>query len=176
VAAKAAGRTPVLVTARAVPAGQVLTSADVRSVDLAGAEVLGAFAVSERERVVGRVAALPLAAGVLLTPGVVGASGWPPAGQAVISVVVKPGAGPVVQPGARVGLVVVADTGAGAAPGAGSPPGRPVVGVVAASEDAGAAAGSGSRLVSVVVAATDAPGLAAAAAGGRVALVWLAAG
>jgi hypothetical protein len=48
-----------------------------------------------------------------------------------------------------------------------------VLGVVASAADAGQTQGAGSRVVSVVVAGTDAPGLATAAAAGRVALVLL---
>jgi len=179
VAAKSAGRTPVLVTAREVPAGHVLIRADVRSVDLAGAEALGAFAVTETESVVGRSVMVPLVAGSLLTPRVLGAGGWPPAGQAVVSVLVKPGAGPLVQQGQQVGLVVlpnVAEAGTGPAPGGSAAGGQQpavVSGLVASSADAGQTQGAGSRVVSVVVAGTDAPGLAAAAATGRVALVLL---
>jgi hypothetical protein len=181
VAAKSAGRTLVLVTAREVPAGHVLIRADVRSVDLAGAEALGAFTVTETETVVGRSVMVPLVAGSLLTPRVLGAGGWPPVGQAVVSVLVKPGAGPVVQQGQQVGLVLLPNANAaeaGTGPAAGGPAAggqQPAVvsGVVASSADAGQSQGTGSRVVSVVVAGTDAPGLAAAAATGRVALVLL---
>jgi len=181
VAAKSAGRTLVLVTAREVPAGHVLVRADVRSVDLAGAEALGAFAVTETESVVGRSVMVPLVAGSLLTPRVLGAGGWPPVGQAVVSVLVKPGAGPVVQQGQQVGLVLLPNANAaeaGTGPAAGGPAAggqQPAVvsGVVASAADAGQTQGAGSRVVSVVVAGTDAPGLATAAAAGRVALVLL---
>ncbi len=174
VAAKSAGRTPVLVTARAVPAGHVLAPADVRTVDLAGAEGLGAFAVTDTEKVVGRPAALPLPAGALLTPQVLGATWWPPAGQAVISVLVKPGAGPTVQAGQQVGLVILPDTTTTGSPApANGSQAAPVTGVVTTAENAGQAAGAGSRVVTVLIARADAPALAAAAAAGRVALILL---
>jgi hypothetical protein len=185
VAAKSAGREPVLVTARPVPVGHVLAAADVRSVDLAGAAGLGPFTLADTAQVLGRPVAVPLPAGALLTAGLLGPAGWPPPGQAAVSVLVKPGSGPVVQPGQRVQVLTLPDPAdqadqAGPAVAAGAPPptapaaaAAGVIGVVSDAQDADAVAGAGARLVTVLVRQPDAAGLAASAAAGRTALILL---
>lgn len=102
-----------LAVARPVAAGQVIADGDVRVVRVANASGLALLGADRRTEVVGRTAAVPLAEGSLLTAAQLGPVAWPPAGQAVIAVTVKPGRGPAgLAAGARV-VVLVVPTNAG---------------------------------------------------------------
>ena len=76
-------RLPVLATAHALSAGQVITDGDLTVVRVAAGSGVATTQASARAGVVGRTAAVPLTAGSLLGPAQVGALAWPPAGQAV---------------------------------------------------------------------------------------------
>jgi hypothetical protein len=177
--ASVAGREPVLALARAVDAGQPLAEADLRVVLLAGGGDVGAVPAAARASVVGRPAAVPLPAGGLLTRAALGASMWPPVGQARVAVAVKPGQAPVdLGPGDRVGLVAVMDPAAAAA--APSVPGTSPGAVAAERVATGVVVGvseavdvGGERVLSVLVPASAADRVAAAAADGGLALVGL---
>ncbi|MGW4115278.1 SAF domain-containing protein [Actinosynnema sp. NPDC004786] len=101
-------RQAVLALARGVPVGHVLTTQDLRQVNVAvdpGVAVVGADQVAT---VVGRPMATSLSAGALLTPDAVGAAALPATGQAIAALVLKPGQVPrEVGPGARVSVVFV---------------------------------------------------------------------
>jgi hypothetical protein len=72
-----------------VAAGEVIGQADLRVVQVdAAVELVGA---ADRDMVVGRTAAVPLAAGSLLSPAQLGAPAWPPAGRSVLAVLVPTG-------------------------------------------------------------------------------------
>jgi hypothetical protein len=102
-------RVQVLAVARPVAAGQVIAAADVRAVTAARDPSVALIAVADSGRVVGRTAVVPLVAGVLLTPALVGdAAAFPPAGTVTASLALKPGRYPQgVTAGSRV-LVVLA--------------------------------------------------------------------
>jgi Flp pilus assembly protein CpaB len=68
---QAGQRTPVLVIARSVQAGQVISAADVRVAELGVAPGVASLAATARGRVVGRRAAVPLEEGQVLSPAVV---------------------------------------------------------------------------------------------------------
>jgi hypothetical protein len=71
---------------------------------------------AQRGTVVGRTAALPLPAGVLVSAQQLGQVAWPPAGQSVIAVGIKPGRAPAgLTAGTQVTVIVIPS----AAPGAG---------------------------------------------------------
>ncbi len=113
-------RKPVLVLARPVSVGQVLTTQDLRQVDVAVDPGVSVVDVSQATTVVGRPMATSLSAGALLTPDSVGGAMVPADGQAVAALAVKPGQfPPEVAPGARVSVVFVPEQ-AGTAT---SPPG-----------------------------------------------------
>jgi hypothetical protein len=101
-------RQPVLALARAVTVGQVLTTQDLRQVNVAvdpGVSVVGA---GQAASVVGKTMSVSLPAGALLTPDAVGAPAVPVAGQAVASLSLKAGQfPPEIAPGARVSVVFV---------------------------------------------------------------------
>ncbi len=88
------GRAPVLVAAQPIAAGQVIGGSDVRTVNVGASEGLDLVASIDASKVVGHVAAVPLAPGTLLTTHMVGTSDFPPAGQSVVGVALKAGTFP----------------------------------------------------------------------------------
>lgn len=88
------GRAPVLSLAQPVVAGQVIAENDVQTVRVGAASDLGLVPSIDASKVVGHVAAMPLAVGTLLTTRMVGAAAFPPAGQAVVGVALKAGTFP----------------------------------------------------------------------------------
>ncbi|MFL1427524.1 MULTISPECIES: SAF domain-containing protein [unclassified Nocardiopsis] len=99
-------RSPVLVAAADLPAGHVLTPADVRVVELAGAD--GLPTVSDPAQVVGAVLALPVAEGGLLSEEIVGGDGAQlAANEVAVSAQLGPGRVPSsVRTGSRVVVVI----------------------------------------------------------------------
>jgi hypothetical protein len=89
-----------------VAAGEVISEADLRVARVVPDPVVQLVAASDRGLVVGRTAAVPLAAGSLLSPGQVGAVVWPPAGQSVLAVPVATGRVPAgLAPGSAVSVL-----------------------------------------------------------------------
>jgi hypothetical protein len=89
------GRVPVLQVVVPVPAGQKVTAEDLRATGVAADAAVGLIPESHEDQVVGRIAAVPLVAGDLVTEGKIGPSAvFPPAGQAVASAELKAGAFP----------------------------------------------------------------------------------
>lgn len=156
-------------TARAVPAGRVITDADVAVVRVANPSGLALLAANRRAEVVGRTAAVPLAAGSLLTEGQVGPAAWPPSGQAVIAVPVKPGRAPSgLTAGSRVVVLVVPANGAGQENGKNAGARRAVASVVSVSAGTDQV---GNQFVTLLLSAEAAETVASAS--GDVSLVQL---
>ncbi len=109
VALRANPTVEVLTVARAVQAGARITDADLATASIVPDPAMHVVRARDRAQVVGRSAALPLAAGTLLTQAqLADAAAWPPAGQSVIAVGVKTGRAPSgLSPGAAVLVVVV---------------------------------------------------------------------
>lgn len=150
----------LLVAARAIPAGHVVEGEDLRAVRLRGAEGVSVVPVEEAAGLVGRAAAVPVAAGALIPADLVDAPGLlPPSGQILAAVALRPGAvPPQAGPGAAVRVLP-----APAGQGAPAVTGRPVGGwqaVLVGVEPA--RSGDGGVLVSLQVAEADAVSLAAA--------------
>jgi Flp pilus assembly protein CpaB len=167
----AAGTTPVLVVARAVPAGQPVTAADLRVVEVRAAAGVEVVPQAGAGGVLGRPAAVPLVPGSLLSPGQIGPPALPPPGEVAIAVPVPlPPAG--LAAGSRV-RVLVTPAGGGAAAGAGT--GGGVVLLTPAESATVAQVGqvdaTGVRVVTLLLAAGVGEQVAAAAAAGRVSLV-----
>jgi hypothetical protein len=119
--------------------------------------------------VVGRTAAVPLAAGSLLTEGQVGPAAWPPTGQAVIAVPVKPGRAPAgLSAGSRVVVLVVPANGPGQETGKNAGARRAVASVVSVSAGADQV---GNQFVTLLLSADAAETVASAS--GDVSLVQL---
>jgi hypothetical protein len=152
-----------LAVVRPVATGEVIADADLDVVRVADTSGLALLRADQRGEVVGRTAAVPLAAGSLLSSGQVGPSAWPPAGQAVIALPVKPGRAPAgLTAGSRVVVLVVPPAnvaqGTGAASGA-SGTRRAVATVVSVTAGADQAGG---QLVTVLLAADAAEAVASA--------------
>ncbi|WP_239341697.1 SAF domain-containing protein [Frankia sp. CiP3] len=176
--ARAGGRRPVVALARAVPAGATITEADLRTVTVAGADGLALVAEADRRAVLGRPAAVPLAAGSLLAAGQVGAAVVPAAGRAVVGIAVKAGQYPPrLTAGDHVHLVIgsaVATGPASAAVTSSAPPGEggvplSVPGIVLGVDPA--ADGGAGAVVTVEVSAGPADMVAVAAGAGQVGVV-----
>lgn len=89
------GRVSVLQVAVPVPAGQKVTAEDLRTTDVAADAGLGLVPASQESQIVGRITAVPLVAGDLVTESKVGSSAvFPPVGQAVASAELKAGSFP----------------------------------------------------------------------------------
>lgn len=120
-------RTSVLVMARPVAAGEVITAADVHTVPVAVGGGIDAIPATQAADVVGRPAALPLAAGALLGGAAVGPSLFPPAGKAVAAVGLKPGMYPLhLAAGDKVQVVLPTQPTPVTPPKPGSSPASPV--------------------------------------------------
>ena len=110
------GSRMVLATARAVGVGQVLSASDVRQVSLPADSDIRAVDASAAPTLIGRLLAVALPAGAVLTPESFSGAGTPPAGQAIVAVALDPGRLPAeVAPGDQVSVVVAAVATAGAA-------------------------------------------------------------
>ncbi len=157
--------------ARAVNAGQTLTTADVAVVRVAAEAGVATVPASQLSSVVGRTAAVPLVAGSLLAPDELGAAAWPPSGQAVIAVPVKAGHAPSgLGAGTQVLVLVVpaGPAGAGAAPSAGSGQGQVVQALATVVSIEQAADQSGTTVASLLLTTPNATRVVSA--GGE---VWL---
>jgi hypothetical protein len=163
-------RVQVLAVARSVAAGQAITSADLTQVSAAGDSRVPLIPATQAEHVVGRTAVVPLVAGTLLMPSLLGEGAFPPTGKVTASVALKPGQYPQgLAAGARVAVYVSANAQAaqtapsGAAGGA--TPAR--LQAVVLNVDLGGD-GQGATVVTLLLDAADGPRLAAAPAGGVV--------
>ncbi len=139
-------RVPALEVVRPVAAGQRLSASDLASVSVAVPASLPTVPVAEAARVIGQIAAVPLAPGSLLAPGDVGRVAAPPPGEAVVGVSAAPAGLPAggVSVGASVEVVLTGppgspDTAGAGATGAG---GAPVLGSASPGASAGTSAGS----------------------------------
>lgn len=152
-------RTAVLALARAVSAGHVLTDSDLTVMQIVPDPALGALPESQRSAVVGHSVRLPLAAHSLLSQDVLGPTGWPPPGQSLIAVSVKPGHAPVgLTAGAQV-LVLIVPTPTTTAGGSTN---SAVPQASAAVYEVGTPDSSGTTVVSLLVTNDDAKRIASA--------------
>jgi hypothetical protein len=104
----------VLAVARSVTAGSMLADADLSVKRIVADPSLDVLPASQRAQVVGRVAAVPLLAGSLLTGQELGAVTDPGSGQSLLAVGVKPGHFPAgLGAGASVLVLVVPSSGGG---------------------------------------------------------------
>lgn len=177
--ASAAGdNRPVLAVAGTVTAGQQITDADLKVVQVAAGSGLTPIPDSARDTVVGKYARIELAAGTLLVEGQLTDKAVPGAGQQLIGLELKPSQLPsrTLRPGEQVQLVITSDPRNVTLDGKGaqgqslpSPPTFPatVAGV-------GTAASDGRIVVDVVVATANGPGLLERASQGRVAIALVA--
>ncbi len=139
----------VLAVTTAVAAGQPLSADDVVAVAVSAESGVPLVAASDLATVIGRTAAVPLVRGELLAPRLLGPASFPPDGQAVIGIDIKPGQAPAgLQPGST---VLVLATPAGSDSATAAPVAAPAVQASVMSVDV-AADGSGDLVVSLLVA------------------------
>jgi hypothetical protein len=162
----ASDRHPVLVVSRAVAAGQVLQSADVRDEMVAVGPGVNTIPAADRTRVVGRTAAVALSPGGLLNNGQLTDGHQVDSSLAVLGASLKEGQYPSgLRSGDRVLAYVIPPD---SASGESSIP-KPIDATVVKVEQG--VDSSGSIVVSVAVAPGDAGVLTAAAARNRLSLV-----
>lgn len=162
-------RRAVLVVARPVTAGSVITAADLREVRVSADPTLRPVRAENRRSVVGRVAGVDLVPGTLVTRRQLATGPALPAGRAIVGLALKAGQLPSgLRAGDAVLVVLVPPAGAaGVAPDSESAVLDDVrVAAVGEAEDA-----AGATVVSVNVPAADAAAVATAGADGRVSLV-----
>jgi hypothetical protein len=173
-ALSAGAKHDVLALARSVPAGRLLTAADVRTVRVAADSSVATVPAAEESSVVGQRTAVDLVANSLLTNAAVGGAAVPAKGQALLGVALKPGQLPArpLSRGDQAELIPTPPT--ATATSSGSASDSSAVTPVPVTVDAEGAAGSdGTTVVDLVLAADAAPKIAAQAAAGQLALVLL---
>lgn len=168
---RAGDRVEVLAVARTVPVGQTINAADVTVARVPADPVLAPVPAAQRDRVVGRVAAVELRPGTLLTADEVTDTAVPGAGEQLVGVAARPGQLPArgLRPGDQVLAVPVPGDQARAdetAAGAGEPVSGRVVQV-------GPPDGEGVVTVDLLVGQDTGARLAGLASTGRLALVLL---
>ncbi len=113
VATRLGATEPVLVLARPVAVGQVLTEQDLREEAVATTTGIEAVSAAAMPEIVGRPVAYSLPAGTLLTRAVLGAPQVPPPGQAITAVALDAGRFPPdLAPGTHVTVVAAANSAA----------------------------------------------------------------
>ena len=172
-------RVAVLAVVRVVPVGQGITGGDLRVARVAEDSALTPVRASERDRVVGRVAAVELRPGTLLTAEDVTDATVPGAGEQVVGVALRAGQLPArgLRPGDPVLVVPVpGDQSTSNGSGATATVGPTGDSVRARVVQVGAATTAGTVTVDLVVGQDVGERVAALASTGRVVLVLLPAG
>lgn len=176
---RAGHRVDVLAVARPVPVGQTITADDLVVARVAADPGLQPVPAGQRDQILGRVAAIELRPGTLLTGGEVTDTAVPGPGQQVIGVAAGTGQLPArgLHPGDRILLVPVpgdsTTAAGGSATAADGPSGQPIPAQVI---DVGPADVNGRSTVDVLVGSEVGPRVAALASTGRLALVLVPAG
>lgn len=165
----------VVAVADTIHAGQTITGADLKPVNISSDSELQTIPASQQSTVVGQVALLDMAAGSIVTPESYGESVIPAKGQAVVGLSLTPAQMPAgsINVGDQVSLVAVGDDGSGTFSDSAEVIEGTVVGLSVPRADgtSGGDPQTGNSVIDVSVPTNTAPGLAAKAAGGKVALV-----
>ena len=173
-------RQSLLAASHAIAAGHVLQAGDLRVVDVSTDGGLSFILASDESSLLGRPAAVPIAAGAPLTTSEVGAAPAAGPGQAVVGVLCKAGQYPPgLAPGDTVELVdaggaagTTSQTPATAGPTVTAPTlTATVIGVDAPTDTA-----TVGMVISLRLSAEDAPSVARAAAAGTISLILIAPG
>ena len=165
-------RSPVLVVARPVAAGTALTDADLTVAEVSADPALDPIPLSARDSVLGRTAAVDLTPGTLLVDAAMGQARVLDAGEAIVGIEVTAASAPTgtMAVGDRVQLV---ETAAPGSTGTAAASGRAVLadGRITDLGGTSTTSSSGAVRLAVAVPAAAAPSIAAASAGGRIAVV-----
>jgi len=162
---------PVLLVTAPVPAGTVITSADVGTTTVASGPGVQVIPARQLSQVVGLVAATSLRPGTLLAPSELTSKLSPAPGQELVPVAVKPSVLPASGLAAGDQVLVVATPAAAGSSGAGAAPAlnHPVAAVVQAVN--AVTNQDGFDVVDLLVASGSGPAVAEQASTGQVALV-----
>jgi hypothetical protein len=173
-AANVGHRRAVLVVTRSVQAGSVIKAADVGEVRISVDPALHTIPASQRDRIVGEVAAVSLVPGELVTLGQLASGPRLVAGQAVIGLSLRPGQFPAgLRPPDQVMVIDAGPTAEGST-GASATPSVPAVLVDRAEVfSVGLAADGQTTVVSIITSQSLAPGVVEAGAKAGVSLVLL---
>ncbi|MFZ4585345.1 MAG: SAF domain-containing protein [Acidimicrobiia bacterium] len=170
-------RTEVLVAARDISSGGVISRSDLGVARIAGDRSLRAIDAGSMDRVVGKIAAGPIPRGTLMNPDLMSGAPVLGADEAIVGVAVRSGQAPVAKlsPGLTVMVVRTPSSGSNDAD-ATVLASRAVVQAVTKPDraDAAAAALGSAQFVTLAVSANVAPDVAAASAADRVRLVLVA--
>ena len=168
-------RRTVLEATRDIPAGDVIAASDLREVQVSADSGTSLVLSTQKTTIVGRRAAVTIPSGSLLASASVRDGAQLAHGEAIVSVILAPGAAPV--PDLRVGdRVAVVAAATGKSGSAGTPGVLATGDVIAVTPIRQGSAPSGSVSVSLKVPAQAAAAIADAASAGRVALVLVAPG
>jgi hypothetical protein len=163
---------PVILVITTVPAGSVITAADLATTSIAAGPGIKVIPARQLSAVTGLVAATSLRPGTLLAPSELTTSLPPTAGEVLVPLGVKPAALPAsgLAPGDHI-LVVATSAAPGQAGSNSGPPvmSRPVAGVVEAVRTVPGQ--DGLDVVDLLVAAGSGSALAQQAATGQIALI-----
>jgi hypothetical protein len=173
-AANVGHRRAVLVVTRPVQAGSVIVSADLSEVRISADPALHTISASQRDRIVGEVAAVGLVRGELVTSGQLSSGPRVAAGQAVVGLSLRPGQLPAALRPPDLVMVVDAGPTAGGSPEVSTTPFSPAVLVPRAQVFSVDVAADGQTTVaSIITSESVAPQVVEAAARGGVSLVLL---
>lgn len=156
---------PVLVTARAIPAGQVLAPEDLAVAQVGTDPSVASVPADQRADLVGQRAATDLPAGLLLTPDSTTADPIPAPGTSLVGVAVKPTQMPATPLGAGDPVTLVATPGDGQELPTGTSPAMKATVVATRTLD------DGTSVVDVTVPTPQAGTLASWVSTGRVVIV-----
>lgn len=165
--ARAGGKVSVIVMARPVSVGHTIDAADLTTAQMAG-DSIRAYAGNHMSEVIGKVAAVGLVKGEVLSPGMISTKASTPRGYVVAGALLKAGQLPAggVSPGDTVTVILLTSTSPGS--GAGASP-TVLENGVTVTDSAAAPDGSGT-VVSLLIPKGDAAQLAQANSAGLVAL------
>lgn len=165
-------RVPVLAAQAYVPAGALITAADVGTASVSASAGVQVIPASQLRQVVGQVAGTTLHPGMLLTAAELATQRPPGPGQVLVPLPVRPSALPAsgLRPGDHV-LVVPTPGAQGQSGSGGAAPAMtaPVAGIVEAVSAGTSTDGFG--VVDILVPYKSGPGLAAQASTGQVAII-----
>ena len=149
-----------------IPRGAVITADDLTTTQLSGDSTLKVVPGGDLDDLVGKRAALDIAAGGLVTPEMAAANNMPPAGQSIVGVSLTPAQVPAMTPRSGDKVRLVATTGEGGEAASGTP-------LTTSAEvlDSSTDEVSGNTVVNVLVPYADAAVLANRASTGNIALV-----
>jgi len=149
-----------------IPRGGVITADDLTTTQISGDNTLKVIPGDDIDELVGKRAALDIAAGGLLTPEMATNDNMPPAGQSIVGISLTPAQVPAITPGSGDKVRLVATTGEGGEPSSGTP-------LTTSAEviDSSTDKVSGNTVVNVLVPYADAAVLADRASTGNIALV-----